>query len=72
MRRSDVERTGGAWTVADECLLSSAAAKSARHSAVINRCQRWLMEQNDRLFTALVVLAGIGTTALIAVTIFSF
>jgi hypothetical protein len=30
------------------------------------------MEQNDRLFTALVVLAGIGTTALIAVTIFSF
>jgi hypothetical protein len=42
---------------------------SACHGSVINQCQPWSMGQDDRLFTALAILAGIGSTALLAIAL---
>ena len=44
------------------------AAKGARHVL----CYLRFMSQEDRLFTVLVVAAGIGSTALMIVALFSF
>ena len=42
---------------------------SACQGFVINQCQPWSMGQDDRLFTALAILAGIGSTALLAIAL---
>ena len=44
------------------------AAKGARHVL----CYLRFIAQEDRLFTVLVVAAGIGSTALMIVALFSF